>query len=112
MEVYIKQVLSADFDINGSDELVEASKVLVMKMAALGYKQTGNIWTLLPRLVPVQKFVVDVIRFLGDLYKDATLLEKCQQIPLYKGLKGGGNVSIAWTWTHFWRFIRQLREVW
>lgn len=60
MEIFTKQVLRADFDISRSIGMVEASKVIVKKLAALTSKRKVDKWTEIPgfvfiRTLPVHK---------------------------------------------------------
>lgn len=53
VQVYGKQALSADSDMSGSKEVVEASKVFMKNMAALTSRSRVVSWTVPPGLVSV-----------------------------------------------------------
>lgn len=80
MKVYSRKVFSLHFDIAGSVEAFEASKVFVRRKL-LRQKMVDSL-AVLPALLPVQIFVVDIKNFFANVYIDATLFEKCRLIPL------------------------------
>lgn len=82
VEVQAKHVLSPTYDIAGSEEAVEASNMFVREIADLLSSRRVESWTLWTGLVPVQAFLLHIIHLLENMYKDATLFEKCQHIPL------------------------------
>lgn len=80
--VHAKQVLRANSSIPGSEEVVKAFKVFLQETTEYDSKRRVDSWTVAHGLVPVQTFTVHVMHFLGNVYKDAALFEKCQQISL------------------------------
>lgn len=76
VDVYLKQVLSLDFDKARTRKAIEAKKVFLRTVVALAPRRRGEVWTLQPVLVPVQPFRVRIMHFLGNVYKEATSLEK------------------------------------
>lgn len=56
-EVYAKQVLQLNSDRTSSQEVVEASKMLMKEMSAITPRRRVDVWTLPSGLVPVQSFL-------------------------------------------------------
>lgn len=82
VQVYAKHVLSPDSDKTGSGEVVEAGRLFVADMTAFISKGKTDSWMATLGLAPVQTIPVQIIHFLGNVYKDARILEKCRPKPL------------------------------
>lgn len=61
VEGYGKQISSADSDMTGSDEAAEASKVVVIEVAAFPSKRGFDCWNVAPGLAPVQSFSAHIM---------------------------------------------------
>lgn len=82
VEVYAKQVLRPDSDINRSKIAAEARTVPLKEMTALVSKKSVSKWNVPSKLVHVYIFPGYTRHFLENLYKDGTWLEKCRDISL------------------------------
>lgn len=74
--------MSLDCDISQSQKAAEANNVYGKEMAAQKLKKGAECWTVSPGLLPVQTIPVDIIRFLRNMYKDATFFKICRLISL------------------------------
>lgn len=80
---YARQALSADANIIESDDAIETSKVfLKKKLAALASTKRVDSRTRPLKLGSIQTFPARMIYLVGNVFKDATLLEKCRHVIL------------------------------
>lgn len=84
MDVYTKQVFSANSEITGSYEVVEARRELLEEMAALTSERMANSRTVPFGHIPGQISPVYMKHFVGNVYNDVSSFEKCQEFPLWK----------------------------
>lgn len=84
VEVYAKQVWSLDFVIARSEEEVEARRAFLKLRTVFASNEMTNIRTLLSGLVLRKKFIVHIVHFLRNVYKNETLFEKCRHAFMSK----------------------------
>lgn len=82
MRDYARQVLRPDSNVAEREEAIQASKLSVKEKAALASRRLVDSCTVLPKLVSVKRFSVQIIHSLGNMYKGSTFLEKCWHISL------------------------------
>lgn len=101
MDVYEKPVLSPVSNITGSREVVQETKAFVKDMTALAPKRRSDSWNAPLGPVPVQTFLVHMMNFYGNLYKDAKLLENSLPLPLVQQREKWHGSFTAWMWIYF-----------
>lgn len=89
VKVHGKLVSSPDSDRPGSEEPVEESKDFLKDWAFISSLRTVDRWSVPPRLVSLQSFVVLTMQFLRNVRKISTLFEKRQAILLLKWFEKG-----------------------
>lgn len=75
-------MLSLDCAIVRDSETGEASKLFIRKKEAPASKRQVDTWSALPVFVFWQTFLVHVMNFHENVYKDAPLCEQCWHISL------------------------------
>lgn len=75
MRLYAKHVLSPGFNIAGSNEAIEASKVLEKEMIVFPSTRMADSWTMPSGHVHVQTFSVLIMNFIVNVYNDTMLFE-------------------------------------
>lgn len=110
VELCANHVLSADDNTTGSDEVVRSSKVFLKEMALLVSKWWFDSSTVLPGLVLVQAFPACLTSLVENVYKDATMFDKCRHIPLPQWSDKCWTAFTGCISSQIWRLMLQLKE--